>query len=444
MGVAMRSPAATWQERALVPVRLAWRHPWGSAVVGGLLIVAGAWAWWLTQLWGLPDVGDPFDVAAFEAVSVPDERNAFFEYREAASMSSRTLGKFQKIMKADELNRFPASWSEAGAHWRDFLAESGEAMAIWRAGSEKPDFLYVHADGLSFRTLLAVTQELRMLARLAVLEGSRLEDRGDMAGAWGWYRSALRSSRHSGRHGFLIERVVGAAMHDEASKGLTRWAADPRVDAPMLRRALDEVIAIDAMTAPASEALKQEYLVSVRSMGDPNLIGDVLVNQNPGDPADWCQDLPVSFANKERIQRARVFAADDRERTVHVSRLMIANWLAQVDKPPSRRSGLVRKEPPIYEPDPDGPPSSRALPPEKLSGWLDSSMLAPRHFRFLSKYAPPIDRERARQARLVVHLADQLYRREHGGDPPPSPSALVGPYLKALPEWLDAPASAGP
>jgi hypothetical protein len=55
-----------------------------------------------------------------------------------------------------------------------------------------------------------------------------------------------------------------------------------------------------------------------------------------------------------------------------------------------------------------------------------------------------VDRERARQARLVVHLADQLYRREHGGHPPPSPSALVGPYLKALPEWLDEPMSAGP
>jgi hypothetical protein len=317
---------------------------------------------------------------------------------------------------------------------------SGEALAIWRSGSEKPDFLYLHDDGLSFRTLLPVSQELRMLARMAVLEGSRLESEGDMAGAWGWYRACLRSSRHSGRHGFKIERFVGAAMHENASTALTRWSADPRVDAPMLRRALEEVIAIDAMTAPLAEAYKQEYLVSVRSIDDPQLIGDVLVRRNAEDPEDWCQDLAVSDVNKERIQRVRVFAADDRERSIRVSRLMIANWLPQIDRPPSRRSRLVRKDPPIYEPDPDGPPASRALPPEKLSEWLDSSMLAARHFRFLGNFSG-VDRERARQARLVVHMADQLYRREHGGNPSPSPSALAGPYLKALPEWLDAPGS---
>ena len=63
-------------------------------------------------------------------------------------------------------------------------------------------------------------------------------------------------------------------------------------------------------------------------------------------------------------------------------------------------------------------------------------MFASRFFRSFQKYNPNIDRERPRQARLVVHLADQLYRREHGG-PPPSPAALVGPYLKGLPEGYD-------
>ena len=35
----------------------------------------------------------------------------------------------------------------------------------------------------------------------------------------------------------------------------------------------------------------------------------------------------------------------------------------------------------------------------------------------------------------MVHLATELYRREHG-EGPPSPEALVGPYPKALPEWF--------
>ena len=290
-------------------------------------------------------------------------------------------------------------------------------------------------------TLLPVTQNLRNLGRLGVLEGSRLESEGDMAGAWGWYRAALRSSRHTGQHGLMVERLVGAAMHDDASKALTRWASDPRVDAPLLRRALDEVIAIDAMTVPRSETTKAGYLLFVHSLADPNLIEDTLLYKNPDDPGDWCEDLPVPLAAKKPIMVARVLAADDYERSLRVARLMAANWLAQEDKPPSKRPKPVRKDPPIYEPDPSGPPASRALPAATLSSWLDSSLLASGYFRGMAKYAPAIDRERGRQARLVVHLADRLYRRERGG-PPPSPEALVGPYLKALPDDFEGPGRA--
>ena len=38
---------------------------------------------WLTCLNGLPDIGDPFDVAEFRAFSVPDELNAFTFKRRA-------------------------------------------------------------------------------------------------------------------------------------------------------------------------------------------------------------------------------------------------------------------------------------------------------------------------------------------------------------------------
>jgi hypothetical protein len=417
------------------------RRAWQVAALG--LLLAGPWAWWATQLWGLPDVGDPFEVAAFEAERVPDDRNAFLWYRDAAAMTSRIQRTLQAQKKtAFRLNKFEGEWSKADPSWRDFLAQAGEALAIWRIGSEKPDARYDHPEGLSIRTLLPVSQELGMLARLAVLEGSRLEAEGDMAGAWGWYRAALRSSRHSGKHGFQVERLIGGAMHDVASKALTRWASDPRVDAPLLRRALDEVIAIDAMTVPRAETLKLEYLLFVASLSDPNLIEDFLVSKNLGDEkGDWCQELPVPDHAKRPIQAARVLVADDYTRSLRVTRLMVANWMAQLDKLPARRSKLFRVDPSIYGADPAAPPASRALPPEELSRWLDSSLLASRYFRGLGKFGWALDRERTRQAKLVVHLADQLYRREHGG-PPHSPGALVGPYLKALPEGFEQ--DAGP
>ncbi len=422
------------------------RHRRAWTVAALALLVAGPWAWWATQLWGLPDIGDPFDVAAFEAEHVSDDRNAFFWYRDAASMSFATRNKIQANDPHQGLEHDPANWQAANPTWRDLLAQSGEALKLWRIGSEKPDARYDHPDGISIGTRLPVTQELRMLGQLGLLEASRLETEGDMAGAWAWYRAALRASRHSGKHGFMTERLVGAANHDNASKALTLWASDPRVDAPLLRLALEEVIAIDAMTVPRSESLKLEYLLFVHSLADPDLIEALLMFREQGDPADWCQDLPVSREIKKPIQAARLLVADDRERSRRLARLMMANWLAEIDKPPARRSKLARNDPPIYEADPTAPPSSRALPPEKLSEWLDSSLIASRYFHALSRYTISIDRERARQARLVVHLASELYRREHG-EPPPSPQALVGPYLKALPEDYDTtpePANASP
>lgn len=48
-------------------------------------LVAAFFAWWATSLNDLPDVGDPFDVAAFiKSSRVHESENAFVLYKEAA------------------------------------------------------------------------------------------------------------------------------------------------------------------------------------------------------------------------------------------------------------------------------------------------------------------------------------------------------------------------
>ena len=54
----------------------------GAALVA-LAVVVGPPIWWATQFWGLPDIGDPFDVAAFRALTIPVDRNAYIDYQEA-------------------------------------------------------------------------------------------------------------------------------------------------------------------------------------------------------------------------------------------------------------------------------------------------------------------------------------------------------------------------
>ena len=53
------------------------RRVW-SAVLILLTMVAIPPVWWSLQLVGLPDIGDPFDVEAFRATSIPDDRNALW------------------------------------------------------------------------------------------------------------------------------------------------------------------------------------------------------------------------------------------------------------------------------------------------------------------------------------------------------------------------------
>ena len=57
-----------------------------------LAVAATALAiWWLTSLNGLPDIGDPFDVAAFRTFRLPDDQNAFTFFRRAWKASSAHL-----------------------------------------------------------------------------------------------------------------------------------------------------------------------------------------------------------------------------------------------------------------------------------------------------------------------------------------------------------------
>src|SRR6516165_747352 len=75
-----------------------------------LAVAAGALAiWWLNSLNGLPDIGDPFDVAAFRAFHVPDDQNAFTFLRRAE----------QALTPSPP--RVAPSWSEADPQSREWV-----------------------------------------------------------------------------------------------------------------------------------------------------------------------------------------------------------------------------------------------------------------------------------------------------------------------------------
>ena len=58
--------------------------------------------WWATQLLGLPDIGEPFDVKAFQAFTIPDDRNAFVLYRQAMAVL-KPISDFKENEQPGEL-----------------------------------------------------------------------------------------------------------------------------------------------------------------------------------------------------------------------------------------------------------------------------------------------------------------------------------------------------
>ena len=145
------------------------------------------------------------------------------------------------------------------------------------------------------------------------------------------------------------------------------------------------------------------------------------------------------------VQRMRLGASNELERSRRAFRLLFANWLAQVDRPAGRRAPLALRKPIwIYADDPSAPAAARAVTPEFLARVLDRSEIAAMLFRRCPDPSDPpwegegeLARERRRRSVLIVRLAAELYRREHGAAPATA-GALLETVLEELPEGIAA------
>jgi hypothetical protein len=445
----MTTGSATDGERATVaPPRAAGGLSRGRLLAGvvsvALAAIMGTSIWRLQSVDGIPDMGDPFDVAAaLRPIPLADDENAYVLYGEAKARFVRVPASMSQLIPTLKT----LTWPKASPAIRDYLEQNRAAMESWRKGSERSEALYHQPGELAMDTLLPLVQDMRTLVILAGLEGSRLEEEGAMARAWEWYRAMLRYSRLIGRHGVLIERLVGSSMLEEAAARIVPWAADPRVDARLLRRALAETLAADALTPPLSEALTLEYLMFVRDLRELRIMPTEI--PLPGGEAGLLDQAATRSGLRAPIGRFWLRASNDVERSRRAARLLFANWLAQVDRPTARRAPIAVKSPmPIYAADPTAPPAARALPPEELARVVDHNALARHLFGVDAKEYISLRmavwegdgllaRERQRRSALIIRLAAELHRREKGVLPATA-GALVGPDLEELPEGIAA------
>ena len=398
-----------------------------SLVLVLLAIVAGPPIWWAAQLIGLTDVGDPFDVAAFKAFTIPDDQNAFVLYREATTLLDPDLDYSKRSTRA-----FPdiyARWSKAVPEVRRWIEDNGKALAVYRRGADRPDAFTseVRFDHASYIPL----QVLRLFSPMILLEASRLEEAGDMAGAWLWYRAMLRTIHHLGMHGTIHNPTIIQYLYRPLRDRLKTWAADPRTTPALLRQALGDVAACEALAPSELDSLKAGYLDAIWLLDQPD---------NPGHQVPLSRFArfynPNYTLNPEQIQAIWDwwrFWRREPERSRRVIRLVAANWLAYHDLPPADRPKPDPKVASfdIYPLGPRSPASARALTPQALDRWYDTAYDAQQVLSFLNATGVRIA-EQANDGEILVLLGTELYRRDHGTDPP-ALEALVGPYLERLP-----------
>src|SRR5206468_3311613 len=102
----------------------------------------------------------------------------------------------------------------------------------------------------------------------------------------------LRGSRLVGwRAATIIQGLVGIAEYAQARGPISAWAADPKTDAALLRRALEDVREIDGLSTPCSGAYQVEYLVMIKLLDDPDRLMKLMMEEpwavSPFDRTAW-------------------------------------------------------------------------------------------------------------------------------------------------------------
>ncbi|HEV8003626.1 MAG TPA: hypothetical protein VGP63_27425, partial [Planctomycetaceae bacterium] len=275
----------------------------------------------------VPDVGEPFDVKAFEAYSLPAGKNADSLYL----LAQRSLIKldYQRAAfarsEATEKNARQAAlmgWGQANEDARKWLDANAKALGAWMSGTARDEAIEVPLAELGFESELPVSNDARTFARLALMKASQLTSEGHTAEAWTWYRATLRNSRHLGMHGGIVARMVGTEVYRLARDPILHWAARSQIRAADLRQALADIVAIDSMTAPPSRTLKLEYL-SVR-----HSIPLVLANLRKEHPF-------VAVATRESGRP---------EKMLRVANVYFSNWLANAERPRWQRKPMSDKK----------------------------------------------------------------------------------------------------
>jgi hypothetical protein len=172
-----------------------------SVLVISLALAATALAiWWMTSLNGLPDIEDPFDVNAIRGFTVADEENALTFLRRA----QKRLIPFPVLPPTVHVAAPMVAWSEADPMLRTWVEANRHALELFQKGADRPDDIWKSSGQNYWHNYPMINTG--GLIWVALMEGGRRGENGDMAGAWDCYRALLR---------LTTQTRVGSVCHSE-------------------------------------------------------------------------------------------------------------------------------------------------------------------------------------------------------------------------------------
>jgi hypothetical protein len=205
---------------------------------------------------GPPDIGEPFDAAAFLNTSVPEERNAFSYLVRADRAFASGPARSSPFNWSDAM----IAWSRANSNVRAWAEGNARVVALFQQSAEASD---------AFGGFPAADVNFIFLFRLLLLEGGRRDESGDTAGDWECYRAVLRVMTHVRRRGSAGQRIGANSANVWLHRRLQSWVADPRKARSQLRVALAELIQSEPRPEWDAFAIKFGYVEIMESVAKP-------------------------------------------------------------------------------------------------------------------------------------------------------------------------------
>jgi len=363
-----------------------------------ILLITAPFVYRTYRLSQLPDIDHPFDLEAFMKFEVPDEENAYVDYRQAA----KRIVTFKGNWDDDVLDRmYYDSWSQATPAFQNWLKDNQPALAIWKKGTTKPNAQYIPYREMSLMSdILEISSELRDLARLVNFQTMKLHHEKKYAEIHDWNRALFRFSRHVGQNGSFTERTTGYSFLWMAEDSIQKWMTYPEVDVTMLKKALSEIETDYDMTSSISRTMKAEYVIceqSLRIIESPNEFESGNTLENFG--FKWF----YYFMGEPELSR-------------RILKHCYTNWYTQIEKPRYLQTERISGDTSLFQLDVKRKKET-LLPPDTINSAISSSQLGGAFVSSNLLWEYFFLKEQTRYHCLRIAIVAEIYKREHGSYP---------------------------